>query len=194
MPDFGIDPDLIEMNGRYAVVESAGKQGLFGLRKVRRTLAARCRCSQQFMISVRFTQNGRKLLSEESGKERKIGLGKWWIDHDCRRQFDEIVYAPSVITKPASRKLNLWNGFGCEPHKGNCARYIAHLRDNICSGEEAPGEYLLNWMAYVVQFPERQGEVAVVLRGKEGTGKGVVAKHFGKKRRQIPIPVFNAAC
>ena len=35
-------------------------------------------------------------------------------------------------------------------------------------------------MAYAVQFPERQGEVAVVLRGKEGTGKGVSANQFGR--------------
>jgi Mesyanzhinovviridae DNA primase len=41
-------------------------------------------------------------------------------------------------------------------------------------------EYLINWMAYAVQHPDRQGEVAVVLRGKEGTGKGVAAKEFGR--------------
>jgi hypothetical protein len=35
-------------------------------------------------------------------------------------------------------------------------------------------------MACAVQHPHRQGEVAVVFRGKEGTGKGVAAKEFGR--------------
>jgi hypothetical protein len=35
-------------------------------------------------------------------------------------------------------------------------------------------------MAYAVQEPGKAGEVAVVLRGKEGTGKGIAAKEFGR--------------
>ena len=35
-------------------------------------------------------------------------------------------------------------------------------------------------MAYAVQNPGRPGEVAVVLRGREGTGKGIFAKEFGR--------------
>ena len=168
------------MNDRYAVVRIGGKTRVVWFEESPAYPGCKVPVFSTIHDFCAFHAKRKKVVIGRNGKERKIGLGKWWIDHDCRRQFDEIVYAPSVITKPASRKLNLWNGFGCEPHKGNCARYIAHLRDNICSGEEAPGEYLLNWMAYVVQFPERQGEVAVVLRGKEGTGKGVVAKHFGQ--------------
>jgi hypothetical protein len=35
-------------------------------------------------------------------------------------------------------------------------------------------------MAYTVQQPGRPGEVAVVMRGKEGVGKGVLAKEFSR--------------
>jgi hypothetical protein len=35
-------------------------------------------------------------------------------------------------------------------------------------------------MALAVQHPEQRGEVAVVMRGKEGTGKGIFASSFGK--------------
>jgi hypothetical protein len=58
--------------------------------------------------------------------------------------------------------------------------YLGHLAENICSGNEDHAEYLLNWMAYAAQYPDRAGEVAVVLRGKEGVGKGVFAKQFGR--------------
>lgn len=39
--------------------------------------------------------------------------------------------------------------------------------------------YLLAWMAAGVQHPERQAEVAVVLKGLRGVGKGVFAQGYG---------------
>ena len=47
-------------------------------------------------------------------------------------------------------------------------------------------------MAYAIQFPEKQGETVLVLRGKEGTGKGIFArafiKLFGRHGLQIVQP------
>src|SRR5262249_8360490 len=125
-----------------------------------------------------FHAKRKKLVVGKNGKERKIGLGRWWIDHEQRRQFDGIVYAPGLSA--ANGKLNLWNGFGCEPREGKWDLYYDHLYNNICSGNAEHLEYMLNWMAYAVQQPGRPGEVAVVWRGKEGTGKGVAAKQFGR--------------
>ena len=34
----------------------------------------------------------------------------------------------------------------------------------------------MDWMARLIQFPAQQGEVAVVLIGIEGTGKGILAR------------------
>jgi hypothetical protein len=122
----------------------------------------------------------RKKAVVERGKVRKIGLGRWWINHEHRRQFSGIVYAPRVSAKITNGKLNLWNGFGCTARPGKCDLYLTHLQDNICNGNEGYFEYLLNWMSYAVQHPDRQGEVAVVMCGKEGTGKGAAAKQFGQ--------------
>jgi hypothetical protein len=106
-------------------------------------------------------------------------LGAGGIGHEKRRQYDGIVYAPGADAKTMRGKLNLWTGYGCRPVAGNCNLYLAHLRDNVCSGVEEHFEYLLNWMAYAVQYPGRPGEVAVVMRGKEGVDKGVAAWEFG---------------
>ena len=40
-------------------------------------------------------------------------------------------------------------------------------------------DYLLRWMARAVQQPALPGEVAVVLRGGRGVGKGMFVKEFG---------------
>src|SRR5262245_6309673 len=108
---------------------------------------------------------------------REVGIGKWWINHSERRQYDGVVYAPGEST---GRMFNLWTGVGCEPIAGDCELYLAHLHDNICDGDSGHYEYLLNWMANAVQNPGRPGEVAVVVRGREGVGKGVAAKEFGR--------------
>ena len=41
-------------------------------------------------------------------------------------------------------------------------------------------EYMLNWMAFGIQFPELPGKVVPVLKGDEGVGKGVAITEWGK--------------
>jgi hypothetical protein len=174
-PDRSVDADLAEMNSKYAVVRIGGKTRVVWFEEA----SAYPGCKVPVFSSIadfRAFHAKRKKVVIRNGKERKIGFGRWWIDHEQRRQFDGIVYAPSASTKITNGKLNLWSGFGCEPCKGKCDLYLAHLHANICAGNEEHAEYLVNWMASAVQYPDRQGEVAVALRGKEGTGKGVVAK------------------
>src|SRR5262249_36110489 len=77
-------------------------------------------------------------------------------------------------------KLNLWTGFSCDAVDGDCGLYLDHLIQIVCSGNQDHSEYLLNWMANAVQHPDKPGEVAVVLRGRERVGKGVFAKEFGR--------------
>jgi hypothetical protein len=179
-PDRLIDPDLIQMNKKYAVVRIGGKTRVVWFEEAAAYPGCKVPVFSTISDFCAFHAKRKKFVIGKDGRERKIGIGKWWINHDRRRQFSGLVYAPSVIAKTTNGKLNLWNGFGCKPRTGKCDRYLAHLRDNICCGNEEHADYLLNWMAYAVQHPDRQGEVAVVMRGKEGTGKGVAAKQFGQ--------------
>ena len=41
-------------------------------------------------------------------------------------------------------------------------------------------EYMSNWMAFGIQFPELPGKVVPVLKGDEGVGKGVAITEWGK--------------
>lgn len=173
-----IDPDLAGMNENYAVVKIGGKTRVVSFEED----ATYPGCTVPVFSTIgdfcAFHAKRKKTIIRENGKEKKIGLGRWWIDHEQRRQFDGIVYSPGPTI--ANGKLNLWSGFASEPRAGCCDLYLKHLGDNICAGNKEHLEYLLSWMAYAVQHPDRQGEVAVVLRGKEGTGKGVAAKQFGR--------------
>ncbi|KKK73785.1 hypothetical protein LCGC14_2890320, partial [marine sediment metagenome] len=103
-------------------------------------------------------------------------LGKWWLQQEHRRQYDTIVFAPGQEPEGA---YNLWRGFACEAKPGVCEKFLSHLHKNICNENTEYFTYLMGWMANCVQNPARPGGVAVVLRGRQGTGKSFFARSFG---------------
>jgi len=141
----------------------------------------------------------RVVVPDHRGNDKRIGKGSWWLDQEGRMQYDGVVYSPR---KPAPDGfLNLWTGFGIEDEQGDWSLYCAHLLDNVCQGSEFIFEYVLDWMANAVQNPGEQGHVTIAMRGREGTGKGMVAKPFqrifGQHYRYISSPAhlvgnFNA--
>jgi hypothetical protein len=75
--------------------------------------------------------------------------------------------------------FNLWQGFAVEPKRGSWRRMRRHLLKAICGGDRRRYRYLLNWMAYAVQYLGRPAEVALVMRGGRGAGKGLVGRTLG---------------
>jgi hypothetical protein len=95
----------------------------------------------------------------------------------ARRPHKALVYAPNAHDP---ERMNLWLGFACEPKAGDCFLFKQHLLANVCSDNREHFEYLWRWMARAVQEPGAAGEVAVILRGREGVGKGIFAREFGR--------------
>jgi hypothetical protein len=106
-----------------------------------------------------------------------------------RKSFKAVVFAPG---REVAGAYNLWRGFAVDPKPGKCDLFLAHLRDNICRGDAVLFEYLLDWMAAAVQQPDEQGHVAIVLRGRQGTGKGAFAKEFGKLFGRHYVRISNS--
>ena len=114
---------------------------------------------------------------------RRVGHGKSqttegraWLAHPDRRQLDGVVFAPGEETPGY---LNLDTGFAVEPRHGDCSLFLDHVRNNICRCDEDLSNYLLAWMADCVQNRSERPGVAVVLRGRQGTGKGILCSQLG---------------
>jgi hypothetical protein len=114
-----------------------------------------------------------------------------WLEHPDRRQYiDGVIFDPSGSSKPGI--LNLWRGFAVTPVQGDWSLMKHHIWEVICNEDEIRYRYLISWLARLVQHPAEQGEVAVVMKGGEGTGKGIFAKAVLHLLGQHGIAISNA--
>lgn len=174
-----IDPWLRKLNEKHAVILDIGGKCRI-IREVWDPTLKWTRISKQSFDDFRNGYRNRKVTVgfNEKGQPIEKAAGAWWVDHPLRRQYESLVFAPGQEVEDA---YNLWRGFAVDSLPGDKHQaFLDHLRDNVCSGNAEHFRYLVGWMARTVQHPDSPGEVAVVLRGKRGTGKSFFAKHLGR--------------
>ena len=172
-----IDPWLRKLNDRFAVISNIGGRCRV-VEELEDPALGRTRLTRQSFedFGNRWMNVQIQCGTNKSGDPIYSPVGRWWLKHPDRRQYDTVVFSPGKETPGC---YNLWKGFGCEARPGCCERFLEHLRTNICNGVDEYYQYLLGWMARAVQHPDSPGQVAVVLRGKRGVGKSFFAKTFG---------------
>ena len=119
----------------------------------------------------------RKITVMTAKGPKELPLAKIWLSHPARR-----MYEGGIDMLPNQAKVgvfNTWGGWSVEPKEGDCSIFINHILEVICAGNRDHAEWVLDWMADAVQEPENPKGVALVLRGIEGTGKGLFACGFG---------------
>ena len=173
-----IDPYLRQMNENHAVIANYGGKCRVMSRIFDHTIGRNQISLQSFPDLKNRYSNIRVDIGEDGkGNRKSKPLGNWWLDHPERLQFDSMVFAPGKTLK---NDFNLWEGFAYNAKPGNGHDlFLKHIQLNICQGNKEHYEYILGWMARAVQRPDLPGHVAIVLRGKRGTGKSFFAKIFG---------------
>lgn len=111
--------------------------------------------------------------------QRKIGNkrpGAAWFDWPGKnfKQGGIGIY-PEPLKCPEN-VFNLYPGFAIESAHGDCDIFLRHLKEVLCNGCDSSYEYLMGWLAHMIQKPEEKPSVAVVLKSVEGTGKGTLFK------------------
>jgi Family of unknown function (DUF5906) len=110
-----------------------------------------------------------------------IKLSRRWFEWKGRRQYlgRGVVFEPGGSLEISNDMLNLWRGFGIAPKSGVWSLMRAHIFNVVCLGNQELFEYVINWMAYALQHPDKPIGVAVAFLGPQGAGKGFVARTFG---------------
>ncbi len=113
-------------------------------------------------------------------------LGDIWLEHPRRRQYRGVDFAPAGAPPDV---YNLWRGWGIEParplanpedHKASFATFDGHLLDNVCGGDARLQQWIYGWFAHLYQRPTERLGTALVLRGRQGTGKTTIGEVFGR--------------
>jgi hypothetical protein len=111
-----------------------------------------------------------------------------WKLHEHRRNVTKMNFAPERDLGPAI--YNTWKGWQIKPlaDDGAAAQPILrHIREVWCVGDTMQANWVLSWLAQMVQQPCSKPGTALVLRGKEGVGKGILA---GLLLRRLLGPAF----
>lgn len=108
-------------------------------------------------------------------RQMSYPLGQWWLGHPERRQYRGITFLPSG-DKVINQCLNLWRGWGVEPKAGDWSLIRDHIEVALAGGNKEFADYIVRWIAWSIQNPDAQAEVALVLIGAKGAGKGTLVR------------------
>ena len=171
---------IAEMNETYCVVREGGKTRVLSFQRGEgRAIPVYQSCDdfRNFTMHKKVWVNG-----------RQQGVGQFWLNHPDRRTYDGVVFKPNGEPE-VNGCLNLWQGFAIEPRQGDWSLMKAHVREVLASGDREHGTYILRWLAWAVQNPDKVPEVALVFKGAEGTGKGFLGRAmttiFGQHGLQV---------
>ena len=132
--------------------------------------------SVKYISSKDFSLKLKNLLVrvDDGRGGKKVYAETFWLTHEAREE-REVIFDPKAPPGTTVKgKYNLWQGFAVVPRKvtGRQRRLLRHLREVICRNDRAKFKYLIFWLAWAVQNPDKNPETAIVLKSAcQGTGK-----------------------
>jgi hypothetical protein len=124
------------------------------------------------------------------GKGRPVEVSRRWLEHPRRREYPNgFVFRPDGVAPDGA--YNLWRGWPTKPDfLADCPRFLAHLREVICAGDTEAAEWVLDWLADLVQNPGLKSGAALVVRGSKGAGKDIFGRYL---ERMIGASYLNTS-
>jgi len=166
--------ELVELNSNHAFVRVGGKVGILTIPQ-----ADNLGGNLEILSPTAFKdwyQNRNINIGKKIGKEVYQQIGLWWLQHPKRRQYKGIVFEPGQKTPGY---YNLWRDFSVKPKKGDCSKFLEHIRVNVAQGDEEYFNYIIGWFADIFQNPASKCGTSLVIRGKQGTGKTKIGEVIG---------------
>lgn len=120
--------------------------------------------------------------------DRKIKVGDDLVNPaqiylDTAKRKSGMVFAPPPLVIGAN-DYNMYQGRKLVGVKGVWPTLKSFIFKIICKGDQAKYDWLMLWMAHMVQFPGEKPGTAVICRGEGGTGKGT----FGAVLAKLAAP------
>jgi hypothetical protein len=115
--------------------------------------------------------------------EKRIKFLKVWKDDPAIKCYSNIkLVPPPLVCNP--KTLNLFTGFVADKLTDCEIVDITPITDHItflCEGNHEYANYVINFLAHLVQRPAELTRTALVFKGAQGTGKGTFFSWFANK-------------
>jgi hypothetical protein len=164
------DEALTLLNSHFLVAEEDCAEMLF---RIRDDGSLRCISEDEFRLSTRDIHVN---VGDDPKKPHWLMAPGWWLKNEHRHRKHLVFKTSGSLAKG---EYNLWNGWGVIPTPGRALMtpLLDHIWVIICRRDKRKFEYLLNWLAWAVQNPDKAAEVAVLLLSKNhGAGKSMLSK------------------
>jgi hypothetical protein len=185
-----LDDDIVEFNDMYAYIKEGSRCGI--LTHMVDTLGE----SERDVYHI--IDSGAKgfLLHEAARRE----AAEKWLCSPHRRNYNHgFLFDPTDETVTEKRggtkhphRFNLWRSWSVEQKLGDWSLMQAHILNVIADGNAEYAEYIMNYIAWCVQNPALPAEVALVMQGREGTGKGVLARSLVRLAGQHAMHITSS--
>lgn len=170
-PDRGVHP-FAKLNEEFAFI----KKGAFVLQE---TTDVKGRFTTEHLSLVEL--HGWFANKPWSVGKKEVPISQAWVQWSGRRQYEGVVFMPQK--DPGPRWYNLWRGFNVEPAASGkhpaVDAFLEHALQNVCGGDHRIFSWLLGYFAHMVQRPWEKPLVALVFKGKKGTGKNALVERVG---------------
>jgi hypothetical protein len=172
------------VNERFALTKKSGKSAIIDKvdGSVITTTALQDWLSNWPKVASSFKICEDKDTGEQYFRWSEIPSYKSWMDHDERSQYEGIEFNPTGKINP--EYYNLYTGMPYEndivenASKDDFPLINKHIKEIICNNDLPCYEYFMNWLAHLVQRVGQKINVAPVLKGKEGAGKGIICSEL----------------
>lgn len=96
-----------------------------------------------------------------------------WSRSELRKEIEGFRFDPKQDPFTVNNRgyFNLWKSFDCDPIEGDIEPFVDFTKNIICSGNDEHYEFLMDYLAHMVQYPWKKEGIACVLKGKKGVGK-----------------------
>ena len=139
-------------------------------------------------------------------KEGETQIKKYAFNHFIDNHIDSLALFTSIVCNPnistvKDYEFNLWQDFTAkevEDVKINKIQIIlTHIKEVWASNNEEYYNYLISWLAHIIQTPWNKTEIAVVLISKPGSGKTIITEFIEKylfgKDKSVHVDDINQA-
>lgn len=183
IPEMAEVDKVLEMNAKYGVVNMGGKATIISENWNRSVGVFDVMFTMPTSLDV-LTKNIHMKLP---GMSMPVSLYKYWEQHPERRTFDSIVFEPNakiyrapgkMRALPSTNSYNMFQGYIYEPSKAkNCNLILDHIKEVWCSNDETEYNYVIGWLAFMFQHPEKLNGTSLVLQSVPGAGKGIIIEN-----------------